>query len=805
MYTIDLWEDGVGVSIEKMAANAGIDVSELMAFDMPCDGSLSRVPDGTGDLHVDLDDLAMADEEGWSDFCGFAPATRAKEPEPADTTPPFNQDEALLNVPGLFGGALRAYGEAFACYSVHGVDTTNLRACFQAMWGIDEDSMVQFDRLMPVARSSGDSFWGGWARNLQPANFSLPATQSAVHAKFHNLNRTAFGPHALVDWPRIKAIAEVTCGRLLADDVYVKNRVRRVDFAIDPREVIHAPQKLQIAQVEVTGSKNAAAMNNTYVIGAINYLAAQDSGGASGIRYHTGDTIIVEQAVEIPRHVVYSLPVTFKAPIITTPLVLVESPDMGTEDLQVRDRSQNLRIFKSKNFDVEQVLKAIAIGSMKRMKNISHRSFGIRASIIELESKDDGKRQKAKKLLVDAIKKVWPDNVLSSLVGYGNVNSPGHGVRLIADLLERAGEGTGMLQEHNYNRLWARLINMPAVLRILAGVLASAILYIDRQISPDFSNRYIELLAKSGDFGEVLNEIFSARKRYWVNRYIRTAKDVKGVDRERFVLSQVRAKVFMKAKFRINEGGAVELLDVECCNALTNSAVNYIRHRKKEYDSSNPVYTKLQICSGSLDTLVSAARVQPANPRFSELANKIWADLKEFEVDVREFLRSVLMLTKHTNEESGHQAKALYDKVLDVDKQVLEKSHPAMEDLPDIEPKPAKVANTAGDLDDMFAPMVKKRTVKEKVKVEDKNLEGDDMGGMFSLPIKKKVQEVDLANELIEEIPGIPIEVVHRAVNKYGQRVDVKKLDAIALEFREIVVKEHYSAVRGVDLEEDYN
>jgi hypothetical protein len=797
MHDIDLWRDGVGITLNKLCANNGIDIDGMLAFDMPSDGSIGRVGDGTGDLHVELADLDKEDEAGWSAFSGIAPETRAPEPEPADTDPPFDQNAAIFGVPGLFGTCLKSYGEAFACVAVHGYATDNIRDAFKAMWGITEDDMSVIDRMMPVARSTGDAFWGGWSRNLNPANFTMPATQAAVKVKFHNVSRTTFGKHALVDWPRVKAMAAMIGCRVLADDRYVRGRVKRIDFAIDPREVINAPADFVFPKFKVTSREPNEGIKFYYIDHAIAFLNNSTSAGVGQSRFNAGDTVVTEVPFEIPRFTIYGLIAEESSMAVNVPLILRDADPEGTEDLWVRSKRQDMSQLLKRNqyVDVEQVLKAVALGNLSRGADISERGFMVRQLSEDLKDGNIGERKNANKRLKDLVRKIWSANILEAVMGYGNAIEPNHGGKLVGQIITRAGERHGIMQEHNLRRLWEKMIDVPNILSFLGSISAKAINARDRVVEPIFVSRYLDMLASSGDFEQVLNNMFAARKRYWSNRYYRTAKSCRGRDDVRSVTAQLMSKAFKHLTFRVAATGVVTTNIMASIQAFNDSVVHFIRKRNKNYQRDTLTYNMEDFISGVVDVHISLSIPSKVKAvvKWGDVMIKFTAATAEFETDIRNFVWRVTHMSAASAVPIDEDDPMLYDDGND--------DYTDEESDEDDEAVTNKGKEKEREFETHYThPIVPSVPVVE-LGGEEHNSEQDDSFDDWDIPVNATAGMVSLIDELAEDLPGSPVDYLLNLAEKYGKLVHVNDYEAIMKEAREGLINMPVVSATGLDVD----
>jgi len=210
-------------------------------FDFPTTVGVVRVPEGRGDLHVDIKPYQEVSPQlgALSVKKHTKPVTRQIEIERQHTTSPFAYSKRVTNPIGLMGKALKAYGKVVAIMQATGNDYTAYDTWFRQEWNVDQEENLSF--FIPNVRSPNAVLLAGLKRKLEPAIHAYTSEERQVHVKWHAVTRLKYGENAMVDWNRVSTIAKMKALEIFVEDPYYCGRRMRLDFCINPAEVPKAP------------------------------------------------------------------------------------------------------------------------------------------------------------------------------------------------------------------------------------------------------------------------------------------------------------------------------------------------------------------------------------------------------------------------------------------------------------------------------------------------------------------------------------------------------------------------------------
>jgi len=797
----DLWELGVDEVMRNMAEDAGVTDPIEMGWDFPANGVLSRSDEYSSDLHVEIGNY----DDEWDVFnVGFenedepatlsmyealAPATIAKEPGPSDTTPPFEHLHGESGLPGLFGEALKSYGEAVCICVVMNTDPTPIHEAFANSWGLTPDEAEYARTLVPTPRSTGDAFWGGISANLNPACFAMPASQVGLKVKFHNKNRYSMGSNKLVDWARMKAVAQSVTIQVVSDDAVARNKVKRLDYRIDTREIPNAPKLLKLPKVNVPVATYATEVR--VASETIQYLRR---GGMKPIRepkYIAGDTITVSQDLEVPMSIGNYMDIEVRAPVLAYGNLMEAEDD--NMDIVIRPRAPNLTTTNRKKVQAKDILKAIAESQLQHGHLPDMRSFGIRRLIVDSEMESGEDSQRAFRQLRQAVHDVFPPSVAINVVSMGNLLTKDGGRKYLANIARSMKAHRGIMQEHNIRNIWSAVTNDRGSINMLAEVIATALAKMDRIHEPKITKSIRSLFVCTGELEGPLNEVFAMRKRYWSNRYYRSSRSTD--DQDRKIRWQQLAKIFKGAKFVIESNGVVRRDDSEIVVLFQDSISKYIRKRLGvgDKDYTSPVMEVAVIQRGEADRLCMKETDDEPNPTFASIAHKLDEGLTEFQNDVKDFMRKAILQEPELMEADPDEYSEFKEEVME---------HPYKKSVDPF-------INYAEDLDDaMFFAQdsVKKGEINASfldddawdVSFQDSIAEVND--DFMNAPVTR-VPMLSLADELRDDVRGITADIIEKFVREHGSLVAVGDYDAIMNAARSAFILSTTVQVDGFDIE----
>jgi hypothetical protein len=629
-HKIDLWGDGVRVTLEKICQNDGVDIVGLMDYDMPASGMVGRTHIRGSDMHVEWDNDNIGEDEFddalFSMDDDLAPATMAPENVPHRTSSPFELYGEDSKLPGMFGSALAAYGCVVATLTKFGIDASNYKQYFKADWDLGDEMDNFLATCVPLVRSEGAAFWGGIQRKLIPYCAAMPASQAAIKVKQHGTTRRDLGPDVIVDWNRVSECARAIAVQLVADDIHAHRTIDRVDLAIDRRKVVIAPNNIVMNPVQFT-YKGATYMQPD--VSAVTQFLSQMR-KANDTRTKMQDDGVVQLMVpdmftglEVARSIKAMNPPRMNVPNIWN--TVVDDIDFGkTEVIQLGRRGDN--------FSIDDLFRVFARNAVHRGIFKDVREFQIMHWLLDLEDVDTVKN------LRKLVARAYPDKFASGAAVLWNVAKSGRGDNVLAVMAKYFNLPRGIMQDHNYIRWWVLVRNRKEVIDKLARII-----YAELGLFHKIGISRNPLVMSSGDINDPitpLSAIFRQRRNYWANRYNANSK----AGKEKMVFYQVLSSVFRNLRVVVNSEGVARADRITIAEDIRLSAQNYCKKRVKYGITLEPApdYDITEIQLGRLDDWVFICCDVYPNPEFSVVTDEVLKKVALFENDVGEFVSHVL-------------------------------------------------------------------------------------------------------------------------------------------------------------------
>jgi len=152
---IDLFADGPLITAQKILMLANDGTYFEGGLDFPSSSIVYHTHRTESHLHVDIDmERNYGEEPSDMDWINdIVPHDYVREPVPDASDPPFSYAEGESRAPGIFGSALRSFGEAAAALSKYGHDIKPLTKYFKVAWAIDDEFDEILTTALPQARS----------------------------------------------------------------------------------------------------------------------------------------------------------------------------------------------------------------------------------------------------------------------------------------------------------------------------------------------------------------------------------------------------------------------------------------------------------------------------------------------------------------------------------------------------------------------------------------------------------------------------------------------------------------------------
>lgn len=729
---IDLFRDGALETAKKLRLRALGGRTVEGGFDLPSTSGISKIGKESSNLHVDFNQPiskeVLSDDVYWSYHSNEAPPTLQKEPVASDTRSPFIYPEGTKEAPGLFGKALRAYSEARAIMEMNYQDSSFYTDAFSDVWGLNDDQKSLLDKIVPIPQSSGAAMWGGVGRKLQPTCFAYGPGQASLKVTFHNAERKSFGEDAIVDWARVGAITRAVASQVGLDDELGVSKVKRLDYAIDPRKVPQAPKTVVIKPFKVFEEENK--FHHDYTSPGFTYYEKARAIKVIHEKDEEFETLKFEDVNSIP-----SLdPVLIqnnevKDKIDWTNIFSHVDSSPFLEKKHVSKLKEPL-----KELDMSHVLRELIKSNMRKHQQGIPRHIHYKKMKVEFfENKDSIEHKRA---MVNLVQLAVPDNILHMIHTLGNVVSPGMGQIWFRRVKDKWDIPNSVFQKVDLRAVKMAFCRLERCLERILYDLDVCIYEIEHEYIRDLSRFELKTMLNSGSVVEGLEFFFTKHKIYWSRRYENAAKSIlirdKGEVSFELIRNQCLTVVFKNAKFIVRRDGSVDIDYKRLAESMNQTAFNYLRKRKKlqfEHDHFGG-FSYMEIQNGTIDSFLSEKVGEVVNFEFKRLLPLVERSLSDFSNDVK------MMLQKLTQYGSVPEP----DELEDVPDEPLEAAN--IQEIPDQH----DVGNEGNMFDDDFD--------------DDEVLEVDDT--------------VDLEEELISDFQILEPQDRQKLLNEFGDRVSME-------------------------------
>jgi hypothetical protein len=175
---------------------------------------------------------------------------------PSDTTNPFIHPYIRENPDSTFEKALKAHVELRTMIKTSGETVDELDNNFKQDWNIDED--IDLTPFEPLMRSSEETKYAGVDSVLAPYSEYRVAAGPAEKVIFKTYNRKDVAPGKIVNWPRIKAIANNISRFLFTEDIInpEHRKKKRFSFNILYHECMSVPKEITWYDFNFTFNSN---------------------------------------------------------------------------------------------------------------------------------------------------------------------------------------------------------------------------------------------------------------------------------------------------------------------------------------------------------------------------------------------------------------------------------------------------------------------------------------------------------------------------------------------------------------------
>lgn len=673
-YEFSLMRDGVQETFHKMLSYSWNGKPPQGGLDTNATTAIGKVQMHQSNIHVDInwqsndylfsdgndvdlgytqdDYIQCPDDFQLSYDPMIVPKHRTQMPVSAESTPPFVFGEGDKNAPGMLGKALRAMGEACALMIEYNQDIDDYIQLFMRSWGLDQKWLHFVRSYVPQLRSHGPAMWGGIKRNLRPIGYAYGSAQAHLQVHQHSVQRKDFHPRALIDWPRINIIVRAIAGQLVVDDRVARGAIKRIDFAINPKEVPLAPNVVRIPKLNFIIPITLISNMNKAFEGTFQYIEHARQLNVERGQQQFSDTITFTNLDKVPEITPYLFGNKQLFKFMDLQTVFSEALDDFEYDIPnptMHVRQEYKKITNYVTF-LEQYIKSAVHSKIKTLP----REFEINSYINMLDTQKTYKEGFTK--LRKVIHQLIPHNFLNYVRVFGNLIERDQGMHWVVGLLHYLRTPDSTFLTRDLVDMLARTMTNESSLKIIAEQIQYAISSEMRLTKPWYTKRTFRLIANTKDVGIALNSVFNERKKVWSHRYYRNAvmekRKGKLKNKRSLVKFQMLSKAFSKAKWIINEDEEITVDQENMAKFIMDSAANFIRkgasrmkhkndlEKAKTIDEADnlPTFSYEDISRGLLDRhLMEFVQMNPTIP-YQESLRDISMALDEFRADINRFL-----------------------------------------------------------------------------------------------------------------------------------------------------------------------
>jgi len=726
-------------------------------FDFPSSCVLSKCDYSISDCHIELGVIDNTDQ--LSEVPWLADVTRTDPAGPSDTDSPFRFSSGEAAAPGIFGKALRAYGETVAICNEYGVPSANYDNWFRIQWGIEPGA--DLTTAVPVVRSHGDALWGGLGRKLAPSAYSHLATSKQIKVVWHGNTREKYGEHKLVDWPRLTAIARTIGAALLVEDRYSASRLKRIDFRVVAREIPVAPSGIGTALGEIPIMSNWATRDISR--GAIEFLQGFRSAALLLARHALGGSgaLEIEDGYAIPSESLLKfLAVQQKQAVPVIDFLDAyeggfDLDDAAAPSVRVPEAMRSASVFDA----FAAVMRPFV---EKNLANIPY-PYQIRNLVDTMEGGTREESESATDTLKQLIKDTVPDDFLVRIYRvFAIVNRDRNkGGDIVVSLLRALKAPQSVFETKNLVSVGVRVKNHSRCYKWISDEIARAVTRTVREKGQEAviagALRRILSNASTGDIA--IAEIVRKRRNWWANEYRRRAKHMDA----RKVEFQVKSRLFRVVKIiaSIDSGVYVDIGDPALVTILEATARAFLRKRKV-YLAQDPIPPDPGHANGRQYCQILDRELSP---------RVLFADIWD------SFVRSADMLANDVIEILDYAANDTQFGSVAPDGGLSDDIDSDIES--DIAPTPDETVPSALFSDDEDEDPITPVVAKQSGGFMDSDSDEDDTEDLSG--------KLDLAMELHDDHPHIPGDYIARAIAEFGNYVSVEDCKRIS-----VLVNEEY-------------
>jgi hypothetical protein len=493
------------------------------------------------------------------------------------------------------------------------------------------------------ARSSGPALWGGIKRKTVPVNLALTGTQTLVNVIDHQTARETIDPEALVDWPRMKTVAQSIGTQLVADDeVFMGLETKpQLHFRVHRQEIPKAPRKVDLPKF-LPHDQAKSKITRDAIIRLSSQMRKLVMIKNSRRDNLTMQELTPKDVLQASRAVVnverYADKGHMKLDMIDVPVgEFITGPMYEDEYHDVI-----VEVKKSRPVDI---IRLYAFAYAERQNGNVARKHEVQKHILGLDT-DPSSNYVWLKNLIEA---VVPADILVRTYQLGNIVNPGSGVVWVNQLRKFLRFSHSSFQEDSLIKCFHQsLAEMRVVGRLAEEVSLGLGDFEFISTSHTIKSRGVrKKLAHPLTFFDGLSELIQKHAVYWHNRYL---SNFTNTVQER-VKRATAAKVMRNICLDVDNETGVKASSMRIANVLTESTVAYIRKRLL-LGGKMPVIPDYQNegllqYATKLDNIIRLAL--NANPDVSVYSVAVYleSEVQEFVKDFQQLLDNVITKSDH--------------------------------------------------------------------------------------------------------------------------------------------------------------
>lgn len=756
--TPDILKDSVSTIFTKLMYKGYKGKPPAGGYEVPANMALGKATEEKADYIVSTNFVSEGMDLAFDHT--LVPPVHRPDPVAKQSDSPFRhpfQDNAPV---GLFGKALQAHSKLISLMKGLGKDTTEFDVAFKVQWGIGlEEDLSEF---YSKPRSHGSAIWGGVGKKTVPSVLSLTGSQVQVNIIDKQASKLSVGEDALVNWPRMKAIAMATGVQLVADDKFVADNLRGKNFELPYMlargEIARAPKKVgiprfkniipeEVAMIRVSLQQVAKHMRKLVSV----QVKKHDRLEAEGIFPET-----VTSAVNLIGH--GDEPTGGEV----IPMDIFDG-DIDFEGVH--------SIGKKLDFDTKEaikklrpvdIIKAAAMFFVDRKHGGVPSHSEVRNWITGLDSNYGLNFDRMYKTVTAVV----PADILMRTYRIGNLVAKGVGLVWVNQLRQYLGMKHSAFTERDLEVSWVENLKNRNVLTRVIEEIANGFKereYV-RTSSPLAKQVVLDKLLHPISVTAGLSDLIHIHAIYWHRRYL--AKIGKELPKGKITKRQVAAKVMRFVRFRYTEDHEFVVQPESIIPVISESYKNYLNKRmlKKQLKKSLELpefdgYNVVKYCR-DLDAQLGREFVKAPKVTFEDIGEFVMNEIRKFEMDFANIIAKVVK-----NEEV--QVDIKYGKT-EVEDDVY----------PRIQVQDANVNETdATGVDKFFEELDAKESKQEQENMDDLF---DDFSGKAEVVLQSGL--VDLKSELDDAGVDTNHPIAKLVLSRHPRQVHYKAVEEIRKE-----------------------